>query len=226
MTRPIKALAAPPTIAAPDLPADASLPALVGALAAGGSYEDVELAGIELVSTNLLGLAIGPAILTRVRAAKGRWRDLRLRDARCTTCDFANADWTGAVLKRVELVDSRLTGANLSECKFTDVRLTRCKIDNAAFHRSVFGPAQFEECDFRGADFESADLRGVIFRRCDLRGARMAGVRAAGMDLRGSSVEGLQADEQALRGAVIEPVQAADLIGIFGLVVLNRSGDQ
>jgi len=211
-------------IAPPDLPHPLDYPPFSEPMfSAHGQYEDVNIKGLILSGSNLPGLVIGPALISQVRAPGAKWRDLRITDTRVSTCDVANADWTGASLQRVVILESRLTGVNLSESRFNNVRLTRCKLDNAAFQRSRFDRCRFVGCDLRGADFDAADLRGVVFRGCDMRGARMMGIRAAGMDLRCSDVDGLAADIQTLRGAIIDHSQAAYLIQLCGLTIMSRS---
>ncbi len=210
-------------IAPPDLPHPFDFPPFSEAmLRTCGKYEEVDIKGLILSGSNLPGLIIGPALISQVRAPGAKWRDLRITDTRISSCDAANADWTGASLQRVVILESRLTGANLSESRFDNVRLTRCKLDNAAFQKSTFNRCRFVGCDLRGADFEGADLRGVVFRGCDMHEARMIGIRAAGMDLRCSDVEGLAADIQTLRGAIIDHSQAAYLIQLCGLTIMSR----
>lgn len=212
------------TLQLPDLgEADRFALAPAGTLRTDGRYEDVVFTGGEYASSQLSGLTIGPAILTKLIARAARWRDLQLTDVRLTGCDLANIDCVGAKMRRVELLDGRLTGANFSESRLTDLRVANCKADAAWFIRTVFERARFERCDLRGANFEGADLRGVVFSDCDLRLARLTGARLASTDLRGSNLEGIEAGSGDLRGAIIEPTQAADLIALLGVILRNRS---
>ena len=157
--------------------------------------------------------------LAGVRAAGAAWAGVRLDDVWCAACDFANADWTAGVLRRVDARDCRFTGANLSECHLADCRLTGCRLGQLAAHAAVFSRCLFDRCDLREADFDGADLRGAVFRHCDLRHARLARARLDGTDVRGSDLAGLSADPARLRGLVIDPSQAADLIATAGVVV-------
>lgn len=187
-----------------------------------GHYEEVLFNGGQYSSSQLSGLTIGPAIVTKFIARAARWRDLQLTDVRLTGCDLANIDCVGAKMRRVELLDGRLTGANFSESRLADLRIANCKADAGWFIRTVFERARFERCDLRGANFEGADLRGVVFADCDLREARMAGARLDGADLRGSNLAGVEAGAGDLRGAIIEPSQAAELISLLGVELRNR----
>ena len=196
-----------------------------GMLRTDGHYEEVVLNGGEYAASQLFGLTIGPAVLTKVIARAARWRELQLTDVRLTGCDLANIDCVGAKMRRVELLDGRLTGANLSDSRLSDLRVANCKADAAWFTRTVFEHARFERCDLRSANFEKADLRGVVFNDCDLRLARLTSARLAGADLRGSNLQGIEAGPGDFRGAIIEPMQAADLIALLGVTLGNR-GDR
>ena len=211
------------TIQTPDLDeAERFVAPAGGILRTDGHYQDVVLDGGEYAASQLSGLTIGPAVLTKIIARAACWRDLHLTDARLTLCDLANIDCVGAKMRRVELLDGRLTGANLSESRLTDLRVANCKADAAWFGRAVFERARFERCDLRGANFEGADLRGVVFSDCDLSFARLTSARLDNADLRGSNLQGIEAAPGDLRGAIIEPTQAADLIALLGVTLRNR----
>jgi len=193
-----------------------------GALRSSGRYDGLVLSGGDYSKSDLRGLALESAVLGKVIARAACWRELHLSDVRLAACDLANVDCRGASCHRVEMLDSRLTGANLSRGRFLDLRIVNCKADAAWFIRSVFERVRFERCDLHGANFEGADLRHAVFSDCDLRQARLSGARLDGADLRGSLLNNITAAPGDLRGAVIEPAQAPDLIALLGVILHKR----
>jgi uncharacterized protein YjbI with pentapeptide repeats len=182
-------------------------------------WHAVSAVNVDWTTSDARGWRLIGGRLARVRAAGSRWVGVRWDDVSADACDFANGDWTGGVLQRVDLRDCRFTGANLSECRLTDVRLTGCRLGQTAAHAAIFTRCLFIDCDLRDGDFEGADLRGATFRRCDLRNARLAGARLDGTDLRGSQIAGLWVDVTKIRGVIIDPSQAADLVAVAGVSV-------
>jgi uncharacterized protein YjbI with pentapeptide repeats len=141
-------------------------------------------------------------------------------DLRFTQCDLANADWHGAKLRRVELIECRMIGFTVTEGKLQDCVFTNC---NASYMRSRFAALRavhFGDCNLRDADFQGADLSGVDFTRCDLRNAQMSGAKLKGTSLRGSNIDGLIVNGQDLEGVIVDPMQAAYLAPLLGLKVV------
>jgi fluoroquinolone resistance protein len=118
-----------------------------------------------------------------------------LRAARLTECRFERCEMT--------LVD--LTDAQLHEVTFETCRLRA--VDFGALARDPVGASvRYEDCDLGLASFRDLDLRQCVFeggqaheatfRGCDLRGVAMRG-----LDLRGAELDDCDLRETDLRGS-------------------------
>lgn len=207
-------------LSSPDLPPQAELAGFSGQrLSATEPYRGLLFAALDLSGSPTPGLSLTEVLFIKTVARNVGWRDLRLRDVRFSACDLANVDWLGTQAYRLEICDSRLTGANLSESKLTDVRFVGCKMDAAAFLHTAFIRVRFENCDLRGANFEAADLTGVVFSHCNLNAVRLAGARMKQTDFRSSDLQNIDAAAADFRGAIIAPAQAIEVVTLAGVTV-------
>jgi len=146
--------------------------------------------------------------------------DFGLRDSLLKQCDLANADWRGAQISRVEMIECRMVGLSLIEGKIRDCVFTGCNGSLARFRFSSFSAVRFKECNLKDSDFQGANLSGVDFSRCDLRNSQMSGAKLKGASLRGSNIEGLAVNAPDVEGAIVDPMQAAYLAPLLGLKVV------
>ena len=114
--------------------------------------------------------------------------------------DWANERSPRAKIRRAELRNVRLTGAELGESSISDVVFTDCRLDlvglrNAALERVIFRDCRMDECDLY-----NARLSDVLFERCTLREATFSGVTLTRVELRGCDLAGLRGAEH-LSGA-------------------------
>ena len=123
-----------------------------------------------------------------------------LLDVVGTSLDWANQRARGAVLRRVELHDCRLTGAELAEAALTDVTLVECRLDLAGLRMARLERVVFRGCRMSECDLYAATLKDVVFDHCDLREATLTDARMTRVELRGCELTGLRG-AAALRGA-------------------------
>jgi len=158
-------------------------------------------------------------LLHNVVLGKTRFKKVQVLDCRFVVCDLANAEWSEAVLSRVELLGCHLTGFRSGEALVQDVVFKECRASFAQFAHSVFKNVSFEACDLSEANFFEADLSGVTFLNCDLRQTDFAKARLGGADLRGSTIDGMRVGPSELKGATIDPTQAVAFVRGMGIKV-------
>lgn len=151
--------------------------------------------------------------------AEGSLAVRRLRDVTLRACDLSNASCTDLIATRVELVDCRLIGFDVSGGVLRDVRAVGCQIHMGRAFGTRFERCWFQSCDFREADFDDAQLDRITFRDCDLRDTRLASSHLGQTDVRGSRIEGIVVNPEHLGGAVIAPEQADVFAAALGLRV-------
>ncbi|GAA5154608.1 pentapeptide repeat-containing protein [Nocardioides marinquilinus] len=153
--------------------------------------DDVELASARLDTVavealraetlDLRGARLGDVVLgrldvTTLRAARGRWRGVRV-SGRLGVLEAYESE-----LQSVRLVGCRLGYVNLRSAELTDVVLTDCVVDELDLGSAVLRRVALERTRVAGLDVQHAELHDV-----DLRGAELSTV--AGLEgLRGATV--------------------------------------
>jgi uncharacterized protein YjbI with pentapeptide repeats len=137
-----------------------------------------------------------------------------LLDAVVDGVDWANRRAPRAQIRRTELRNVRLTGAELGEAALTDVVFTDCRLDlaglrNATLERVIFRDCRMDECDLYGAR-----LSDVLYERCTLREATFTEVTLTRVELRGCDLSGLRGAEH-LRGGRLPFHDALENAALF-----------
>jgi uncharacterized protein YjbI with pentapeptide repeats len=177
-------------------------------LANGFELEDVRLDGAQLGAVRASGGRIARGVLLNPALAAARLRSLTLIDVVVREGDFANADLTGARLKRVVFDRVRMTGVTLAEIEAEDVAFRGCRLDLASLRAAKIGRVAFEDCVLAEADLYGATLRHVRFSGSQLRRLELEHAQLFGVDLRTSELEDPRGE---LRGTIIDSVQLAGL---------------
>lgn len=181
------------------------------ALVEGGDQAEVlgegEIIRSRVKGVNLAGTTLNP---------------LELRDTVLTGADFSRAKLPRTTAQRVELVNCRAAGVQLTLLQASDVYAEDCQFDYGTIriervkHALVFSGCSFRETLLIG------DLSNVVFVDCLFAGTEFEATAAAGCDLRGSTFEGVKG-LLSLRGARISSEQAlsasAAIAAESGLVV-------
>lgn len=189
---------------------------------ASGSVHDAMAADMALpplLSSRGQAASIEGCIWRSVTLSDPKAHRLRLRDARIEHSDLASIDMAGALLERIEIVATRLTGAACSEAQLKSVSFQECKLDFALFRMARLEQCVFEKCNLVETDFYGANLTGAIFRGCDLSRADISHANLTGADLRACRLDGMRGKPDAMDGLIISPDQAALLITLFGVRV-------
>ncbi|HJT56285.1 MAG TPA: pentapeptide repeat-containing protein [Ktedonobacteraceae bacterium] len=158
-------------------------------------------------------------LFQNVRLNNTRLKKMQLLDSRLTACDLANAEWPEASLQRLELLDCHLTGFRAIEAQLQDILFQECSASFVWFRFAVLKSVCFKHCNLSGADFQGATLTNVTFVDCDLSEADLSGARAINIDLRGSKIDGMRAGVQELKEATLDPTQALAFVRGLGIKV-------
>lgn len=119
-----------------------------------------------------------------------------------------------ANLLRVQVSDSRFSGAEFAEGQFEDCHFKNVKFDEAGFRFASFKRVVFEDCVLQQADFTNAKFSHVVFRGCELEGASFVSVDCSHVDV---STENLTECKgiTGLKGATISELQLIQLAPLF-----------
>lgn len=181
------------------------------ALLDGGDQSEVvgegEIIRSQVRRVNLVGATLDP---------------LELRDSVLAGVDFSRARMPRTTAQRIELVNCRAAGAQLTLVQASDVYAEDCQFDYGTVRvERVKHAVAFSRCSFRET-LLVGDLSNVVFADCLFAGTEFEATAAAGCDLRGSTFEGAKG-LLSLRGARISSEQAlsaaAAIASESGLVV-------
>lgn len=119
-----------------------------------------------------------------------------------------------ANLLRVQVSDSRFSGAEFAEGSFEDCTFKNVKFDEAGFRFASFKRVVFEDCVLRNADLSNAKFSHVVFRGCELEGASFVSADCTNVDV---STENLAECKgiTGLKGATISELQLIQLAPLF-----------
>jgi uncharacterized protein YjbI with pentapeptide repeats len=123
-----------------------------------------------------------------------------LVDATARSADWANTSARGLVVRRAEIRECRLTGAELAESEIGDALFDGCRLDLTGLRRTTLERVVFRDCEMAECDLYAATLVDVLFERCNLTGATLTGATLERVELRGCSLIGA-AGLETLRGA-------------------------
>ena len=148
-----------------------------------GLEDESLLSELALTDLDLGGLAaehveFSGCRLTGCKLSGSELDKLNLVDVRLDRCDLANARWADALMTRVAITSSRLTGLAGPGMNLQHVTVTDSVLDFVSFRFAKFVRVEFSDCRLANADFVAADLRGTVFRRCDLSAVEFSQVKA------------------------------------------------
>lgn len=178
------------------------------------ALEDVDLSDLEAEHLELSGCR-----LTRCKLAGSELDKLILVDTELTQCDVANARWSDAVVTRLAITSSRLTGFAGPGMSLQHATIRDSVLDFGSFRFAKFVKVEFSDCRLQNADFVSADLTGAVFRSCDLSGTEFSQVKARGavfVDCTWEGAKGLG----SLAGATVAAASPIDTLAFTSAVTV------
>jgi uncharacterized protein YjbI with pentapeptide repeats len=178
------------------------------------ALEDVDLSDVEAEHVEVSGCR-----LTRCKLAGSDLDKLIVVDTELSQCDLANARWSDAVLTRLAITSSRLTGFAGPGTSIQHGTIRDSVLDFASFRFAKFLKVELIDCRLQSADFVSADLSATVFRRCDFTGAEFSQVRAAGavfVDCTWDEARGLT----SLQGATVAASSPIDTLAFTSAVTV------
>lgn len=146
----------------------------------------------------------------------------RFSDVAFRNCDFSNADLRGSSFHRVEFIDCKLVGTNLSESIQQHITFDRLKAEYVNFFGSRFRNVRFVVAAMRNAVFDACRFERTEFSRCDLLAAEFHGTRLKGISFADSDIRGIRVSEiisKELAGLKVNRLQAFELARFLGVEI-------
>ncbi|MBI4703530.1 MAG: DUF2169 domain-containing protein [Deltaproteobacteria bacterium] len=192
---------------------------VVAMLAAGESFDGLDLTGadlhdLDLSGRSLVGTTLHAANLRGCSFATADLSRAALGQADLTDANLQGAKLAGADLSRAKLGGAQLAGADLQGAQLGQVSAPDADFAGAEADEIYLGEAQLEGCSFRDASLAKADFtRARLDRACfdGARGARMILLWAKGekVSFQGADLSGACAHEAAFPGARLDGALAS-----------------
>ena len=184
------------------------------ALMDGASFSDVDLKGAHLEQATLNNatfngvITLDEAVLTgasllnanlegrRTTLRKAQLQQAYLYGANLSKVFLLDADMTGCNLERAKLINTRMVGARLIRAKLFHSRMNHVELMHANMRYAILVLANMED-----AKLNEADMTGVDLRDARLLRASMSKVRLDYADCKGALFDKAIMDEAVLTGA-------------------------
>lgn len=190
------------------------------ALIAEESYERMLFKDMTLVGTDAEDASFSECFFDHVQLSDAQLIASRFVDSRIDHVNASNANLEKCVLRRVEVISSKLTGVSMSEGTLEHVRFENTKADFLLLGFGKCSHVTFDTCNLTDADFQGCHLSNVTFANCDLSNVDMSHAKIEKVDVRGSVISGLRIAPEQLRGLIIEPSQAIYFVGLLGATII------
>ena len=137
------------------------------------------------------------------------------------SCEFSNSNFAAAYFERCLFVDCKCIGLDMRETTIKQSTFEKSNFQFSSFDRASFREILFEQVDFSQVSISEAKLkkfraRNSKFVQNNFFRTLLATVDFTENDFRSPKVS---APALELKGAIISPLQAADLVGIWGVIV-------
>jgi uncharacterized protein YjbI with pentapeptide repeats len=123
-------------------------------------------------------------------------------------------DLEGADLKKVNLIQAHLDGANFTRADLSGAMLKNASLKEANFTKAILVRANLTNAHLQGAKLQESGLQNAVLMRCDLTGADLSKSILYGTSFRGADLKDANFAGANLDGAVLGTVG-----GEFGTTV-------
>lgn len=167
---------------------------------------EIDGSGLNLLDSDLRGVDLREATLTRANFLRCRLDGVDLAGAWLESCTFLGCQARGANFMGATLTNARFVEACvLDEATFTEAQMPGCNLRGSSMigcelRRAVLDDADLCECNLRGAKlyqcvarrarFDKADLEGGELMSANLMHASLARAIIRGADFRGANLYG------------------------------------
>ncbi len=119
-------------------------------------------------------------------------------------------------MHRVEFVNCKIIGINLSEATLRDVTFENCNGQYSFFSYSNCKKVAFLVIF---SDFKNSLFSNVEFQECNLLQSQMNFTNLKGIDFTSCDIEGIGVNINDINGVIVTAMQAVALSSLLGLVV-------
>ncbi|AEP86050.1 pentapeptide repeat-containing protein [Bacillus spizizenii] len=148
------------------------------------------------------------------------FRHIELTDVIFEKCDLSNADFSGAVIHRTSVKQSKMVGMNVAESTLRNVSFEECHGHFSSFSYSNMKQVRFDHCALMQSECSNMALQQTHFDGCELEGASFTGTSLQNMDISTCRFEQLHVSLDKLKGCKIAPEHAIAFARALGAVIV------
>ena len=187
-------------------------------IAPNASFQEANLAGIDLSGVNLSEANLSGANLTKANLSGSL-----LLQASLNKTNLSGANLSSANLTAANLIGANLMQANLNSANLTAADLSGANLKNTQTDRANFSGANLSKVNLVGAIFQCY-VRGAILSEGNLCGANLShgnfsGADLTSADLRGANLQGTNLEKANLKGANLSGVLNLDQAKLAGAIM-------
>ncbi|WP_430591883.1 pentapeptide repeat-containing protein [Humidisolicoccus flavus] len=179
-------------------------------LSAERSWEFFKFRGGEIADRDLTGLDVADCRFSNVTMRDTSLRGATIVDSIIDRLDAPVFSAAGLSLRDVEISDSRIASAELTDASLRSVRFSGCKLGYVNLRGAVATDLLFSDCTIEELDIGGAKLNRVHFERTQLGTLETRGATLTDVDLRDLSIRKINGIE-GLKGATMSPMQVSDM---------------
>lgn len=174
---------------------------------------------------NINGVEISGCVFINCRFLDCFFEGVSFINCYFKNCEISYNHFRQSSFTYCEIVESRMTGINLSQGVLNNVliRSTDCRLVNFSLSRITV--TKFVGCDMTSAAIDKARIKDSEFVQCDLSKMNISGTALTGMDLRGNRLKNIVFTGGELEGTTVDPAQAICIVRLLGIRVAgNETG--
>lgn len=137
------------------------------------------------------------------------------------TCDLSNTEFQNAYFERCRFISCKCLGVNMSDTVIKKTVFEESNLQYSYFDRSRMTDVVFEEIDFTEASMAEATLKKFQPNKSKFLKNNFHRTLLATVDFTNSELAApiVSSPPVELKGATIDMFQAANLIGLWGIIV-------
>jgi len=176
-------------------------------------FTGINLARVDLTSTNLDGALLIEANLSGTNLNKAKLQVARLLQANLNKADLSEANLyqadltaanlSGAILIQADLSSANLPAANLSGAILMQANLYQADLTAANLSGAILMQADLRKANLTAVNLSKAKLTNAILHGTNLSGANLTGVTLIGLNFQNTNLSGASLSEANLCGAYL-----------------------
>lgn len=181
----------------------------------------VRCGGVREENGDFSGLDLRASVIENSTFRNCSFENASFTDVVFQSCDFSNSDFGSAFFERCRWSDCKCVGVNLRDTVLRQTAFEKTLLSYSCLDQSRITDVRFHQVDFTEGSLSEARLKNFTVMNSRLIKNNFFRTLLAGVNFTTDELAGpiVSSTAEELKGIVITPFQAADLIGLWGIVV-------